>query len=318
MNSLVGDQAGMVDYLPGVSAVISTWNRIEDLRANLNALRKQTWPIDEIIVVDNASSDNTAERVRNEFPDVRLLVMPDSSAGACETFNVGFKAVRHKFTIIMDDDVVAPPDWLERIMKRFEVEPSTTGMISSKVVEPNMPESFTKAESVNTIRYISTFRGCGTVALSDVIRRAGYYDEKFFIYGNERDLSARVMNLGYRILQFPLAELFHRTPFGMRGGNRSIYYHTRNYWLYAFKNCKWVTVFCTAFKLGFKGLGLYAADENDTNDATGTIGLSEAIHKTPGGLWSALTGTLAAFCLLPYCLRNRKVCKAPDFKPPLS
>lgn len=308
----------MTDYLPGVSVVISTWNRVDDLRENLEALKAQTWPIDEIIVVDNASSDGTVKMIESEFPDIRIIAMPDSSKGACETFNIGFKAVKHEYTIIMDDDVLIPVDWLEKIMKRFDEEPDTTAMISSKVVEPEMPTCFKDGEQVNTIRYISTFRGCGTVALSDVIRRAGYYDEKFFIYGNERDLAARVMSLGYRILQFPKVELFHRTPFGMRGGKRSLYYHTRNYWLYAFKNCAWPIVFSAAFKLGMKGLGIQKKNNAYSNDATGTIGLSKAIKETPGGLWIAVKGTLAAFFLLPYCLKRRQVCTSPDFKPPLS
>ena len=136
----------------GVSAVISTWNKRDDLRENLEALRAQTRPPDEIIVVDNASTDGTAEMVRERFPEVRLTVMPDASAGACETFNIGFKAVRHAFTAIMDDDVKAPPEWLERILARFEREPPTTAMISSKVVEPGMPEWYRNAPEVNEER----------------------------------------------------------------------------------------------------------------------------------------------------------------------
>ena len=312
----------MTERKPGVSAVISTWNKADDLMENLQGLANQIRPPEEIIVVDNHSKDDTVQRVRARFPEVNLIVMPDSSAGACETFNIGFRAVRHEFTAIMDDDVVAPPEWLERIMTRFASEPETTAMISSKVVEPEMPESFLSAPSVNSERYMCTFRGCGTVARSDVIERAGYYDERFFIYGNERDLSARVLNLGYRILQFPSAEIFHKTPFGMKAGKRSLYYHTRNFWLYAFKHCPWSVVVGSAMKLGLKGLGLKreatrGEDSGNTTDATGTIGLEQSFKETPGGLWIAIRASLAAIGLLGYCLARREVCRSPDFKPPL-
>ncbi len=301
---------------PGVSAVISTWNKVDDLRENLAALMAQTLVPAEIIVVDNASGDGTSDMVRSELPHVKFTGMPDASAGACETFNIGFKAAEHAYTAIMDDDVVAPPRWLETIMDRFACEPPTPAMISSKVVEPDMPEAFLLSPEVNAVRYLSTFRGCGTVAKSEVIARAGYYDERFFIYGNERDLAARVLNLGFRILQYPPAEIFHKTPFGMKAGKRSLYYHTRNFWLYAFKNCAWRTVAATAMRLTLKGLGLRKS-KGLARDATGTIGLESSLREVPGGYWIAAKATFAAFTLLPYCLARRQVCKSPDFKPPL-
>jgi len=306
----------MGDLKPGVSAVISTWNKASDLRENLTALMAQTQPVDEIIVVDNHSADDTVKVVEEEFPDVKLIVMPDNTKGACETFNIGFKAASCEYTAIMDDDVVTKPDWLLRIMERFQSEPNTTAMISSKVVEPDMPEVFINSTEVNTERYMCTFRGCGAIIKTEILSQAGYYDEKFFIYGNERDLAARVLNLGYRILQFPSAEIFHKTPFGMKGGKRSLYYHTRNFWLYAFKNCSWSTVFSSALKLALKGFGF--SSKSAEADATGTIGIDKSLKNTDGGFFITVKATFAAFALLPYCLRNRNVCKAPDFQPPVS
>jgi GT2 family glycosyltransferase len=303
------------DLIPGVWVVISTWNKADDLRENLDALEKQTRQPEEIIVKDNASKDETAEMVKRRFPEVKLIIMPDSAAGACETFNIGFKAARHEYTVIMDDDVVAPPDWLEKPLCRFEKEPATTAMISSKVIEPEMPESFLKDPEVNSERYMATFRGCGSIAKTRLLAEADYYDEKFFIYGNERDLAARILNLGYRILQFPSAEIYHKTPFGMQAGKRSLYYHARYFWLYTFKNCSWGVVVSSALVLGMKGLG-FRMTQRHASDATGTIGIERSLRETPGGLWIALKATLAAFCLLPYCLSKRRVCRSPDFKPP--
>jgi GT2 family glycosyltransferase len=297
-----------------VSCVLTSFNKKNDVRSNLLALHCQTYPPSEIIVVDNHSQDGTAEMVRKEFSNVKLIEMPNSSFGACETFNIGFKAATSEFIAIMDDDVVAPPDWIARIMERFEREPGTTAMISSKVIEPGMPDSFIDAEKEE--RYMATFRGCGTIARSDVLRRAGYYDEKFFIYGNERDLAARVLNLGYRILQYPPAALFHSTPFGMKAGKRSLYYHVRNFWLYAFKNCSWADVFRAGLVLTLRGLGLSKGAH--ATDAVGTIGLEQSIKGTPGGKRIALKATLDAIKLLPYCLKHRNVCRSKDFRCPLS
>ena len=59
-----------------VSLVISVWNRCDDLRENLQAIRKQTVAAREVIVVDNASTDGTPEMVAEEFPEVRLPTDP--------------------------------------------------------------------------------------------------------------------------------------------------------------------------------------------------------------------------------------------------
>ena len=305
-----------MDRLPrSVSAVMTSFNKKEDVRKNLEALFSQSEPFAEVIVVDNRSSDGTIEMVRSEFPAARLIVMPHSGYGACETFNIGFATARGAYVAILDDDVVLPSDWNARMLDKFASEPETTAFISSKVVEPGMPEWYLEDERVNAERYMSTFRGCATMARRDVLEAAGYYDERFFIYGNERDLACRVLNLGYRILQYPEVEVRHGTPFGMKGGARSLFYHVRNLWLYLFKNVAWSDVvglfwhqFLVAAKLRKKAV---------TSDAVGTIGVATHIRETPLGPWICVKATANAFLNLPYCLARRKVCRAPDFRLPI-
>ena len=130
----------MSDRRPTVSLVISVWNRRDDLRENLQAIRAQTEAPDQVVVVDNASTDGTPEMVRAEFPEVQLIEMPHSNYGACETFNIGFASARGDFVGILDDDVVLPPDFVTRMLAEFATEPATTVLLSPKVVEPEMPD----------------------------------------------------------------------------------------------------------------------------------------------------------------------------------
>jgi GT2 family glycosyltransferase len=301
-----------------VSLVISVWNRKDDLRENLASIRRQTVPPDEIVVVDNHSHDGTPEMVVAEFPDVVLIRMPHSAYGACETFNIGFASARGEFVGILDDDVVLPPDFVERMLAEFDREPETTAILSPKVVEPEMPDWYLNAPEVNTARYLATFRGCGSMARHDAIRKAGYYDERFFIFGNERDLTTRLLNLGYRVKLVPEVVVFHKAPFGMRHGKRSLYYHVRNFWLYAFKYVPWGHVLSFPFRFLRKGLGTKKqAGGAVVGDAVGTIGLFDNIQSVRFGWWIVVKATLAAFWNLPYCLKRRQVCRAPDFELPL-
>lgn len=297
-----------------VSAVMTSFNKIKDVRLNLEAQRRQTIKFDEIIVVDNSSTDGTLAMIRNEFPEVTLVEMPNSAYGACETFNIGFSTASCDFVAILDDDIVLSDDWVEKMLAKFAAEPPTTAFISSKVVEPNMPEWYLTNERVNSERYMATFRGCATLARRDVLKAAGYYDARFFIYGNERDLSCRVLNLGYRILQYPTVAVKHGTPFGMKRSARSLYYHIRNLWLYLFKNVAWHLVIGLFFGQFMQAIGI--KKKNFTSDAVGTIGLFETIRETPRGWWVVIKATLNAFGNLPYCLARRKVCRAQDFSLP--
>ncbi len=299
-----------------VAAVMTSFNKREDVRKNLDGIRAQTVRFDEVIVVDNHSSDGTQEMVRRDYPEVLFIEMHDSSYGACETFNIGFGNATTDFVAILDDDVILPPEWVEKVLAKFASEPETTGFISSKVVEPGTPDWYDKHPSVNAERYMATFRGCATMAKRDVLARAGYYDEHFFIYGNERDLSCRVLNLGYRILQFPGVEVRHGTPFGMKKNARSLYYHVRNLWLYLFKNVALLKIMSFVLRLLLKPV-LPKSKGEVTADAVGSIGGFSMIRETKGGLWICIKATLAAFWSLPYCLKRRQVCRHQDFELPL-
>ncbi|MCB9832225.1 MAG: glycosyltransferase family 2 protein [Planctomycetes bacterium] len=300
-----------------VAAVMTSFNKREDVRRNLDGIRAQTIPFDEVIVVDNHSSDGTQEMVRRDYPEVTFIEMHDSSYGACETFNIGFGNATTDFVAILDDDVILPPEWVAKVLAKFAAEPETTGLISSKVIEPGTPDWYDAHPAVNAERYMATFRGCATMARRDVLARAGYYDEHFFIYGNERDLSCRVLNLGYRILQFPEVEVRHGTPFGMKKTPRSLYYHVRNLWLYLFKNVAFTKILGFVLRLFLKPLLPRRKSAEVTADAVGSIGGFSMIRETRNGLWICIKATVAAFWSLPYCLKRRQVCRAQDFELPV-
>ncbi|MBL8841524.1 MAG: glycosyltransferase [Planctomycetes bacterium] len=308
-----------------VSCVISSFNKRDHVIANLRALAQQERPPAEVIVVDNCSGDGTAAAVRAQFPEVRLIEMPHSRFGACETFNLGFKAATQEFVAILDDDVVLPPSWIARLLERFAREPATTALITTLVIEPDMPDAYLARADVREERYLCTFRGCGSLARRAALEQAGWYDERLFIYGNERDLATRLLDLGWRVLLHPDVVTFHATPFGLKAGKRSLYYHVRNFWIYAFKHCAWSDVAKVAWRLASKALfgakGKATTTDRDAGaaaaEATGTIGLNESLKQTPGGLWIAVKATLNACLNLPYCLARRRVCKAKDFRLPV-
>jgi LmbE family N-acetylglucosaminyl deacetylase/GT2 family glycosyltransferase len=308
-----------VTDLPQTTAVLTSFNKRDDMRENLVAIAAQTLPFESVIVVDNASSDGTVEMIRDEFPWVELVVMPNSSYGACETFNVGFASSRSPLTAILDDDIVMPPDWLEKSTRRMVAEPETTAIVSTKVVEPGMPDSHRDSEAVNTERYMSTFRGCASLARTAALSEAGYYDERLFIYGNERDLTCRLLNRGYRVLQYPGTEVFHKTPFGIKPGPRSLYYHARNAWISMLKYAPLEDLLRLPFLVLGKVVlrGERQEGGGEVADAVGTIGIGSSLRDTPGAIGIVLKAAGSVLWNVPYCLRNREPVTAEDFELPL-
>lgn len=304
---------------PTVTAVICTWNKAAEVCANLDGLRGQSLPFTDIVVVDNASHDDTADRVRAEYPEVRLVVMPNSDYGACETFNIGFACARTDLIAILDDDVVLPPNWLEKAVARLQQEPKSTAVLSTRVVEPGMPESYLNAPALNTERYMSTFRGCASLARTSAVREVGGYDERLFIYGNERDMTCRLLNRGYRVLQYPGAVAFHKNPFGISMGKRSLFYHARNAWLGMLKYAPLGALLKMPFLIVTKVLLRSEEAERDgsVSDATGTLGLGRSLRETKGAWWVLVRAAWSVFLNLPYCLKHREPVRAPDFELPV-
>ncbi len=305
--------------LPSATAVICTWNKVDDVCANLDGLRAQTLPFDDIVVVDNASHDETADRLRADYPEVRLVVMPNSDYGACETFNIGFASARTDLIAILDDDVVLPPHWLERATQRLGEEPATTAVLSTQVVEPGMPESYLQSPAMQSERYMSTFRGCASLARTQAVREVGGYDERLFIYGNERDMTCRLLNKGYRVLQYPGVSAFHNNPFGISMGKRSLYYHARNAFLGMLKYAPLGDLVKMPFLVVTKVLLRSEAKELDgsVSDATGTLGLGRCLRETKGAWWVLVRAGWSVLCNIPYCLRHREPVKSSDFELPV-
>ena len=105
-----------------VVASILTRDRRDLLRQSVAAVRAQTRPVDELIVVDNASSDGTPEMLAEEFPDVRVVALAENLGGAggyCEAISAGY-AEGADWIWLMDDDTIARPTALAELLKASE------------------------------------------------------------------------------------------------------------------------------------------------------------------------------------------------------
>ena len=108
---------------PSVSVILPTFNRAHLIAASITSLFEQTYPILEILVVDDGSTDNT-EAVVAGFAD-RVRYVRQENGGKNAAINTGLRGVEGDLVWIMDDDDLAPRDALERLVAPFIADPST-------------------------------------------------------------------------------------------------------------------------------------------------------------------------------------------------
>jgi GT2 family glycosyltransferase len=127
----VGDAPAATDQPARVAAVVVTYNRREALRSALVGILAQSRPVNEVIVVDNASTDGTAAMVEADFPSVRLVRMDDNTGaagGMAEGLRAGV-AAGHDWVWLFDDDDIPDRTALEALLDAVDDLPQGTGVV---------------------------------------------------------------------------------------------------------------------------------------------------------------------------------------------
>lgn len=119
-----------------ISAIVCTHNRSGYLKKAVQSLNDQTLPKEqyEVIVVDNASTDDTEAVVESfrHVPNLRYIYEP--ILGLSQARNTGWQNAKGKYIAYLDDDAIACPEWLKRILRAFETMKPTPGSVGGKVV----------------------------------------------------------------------------------------------------------------------------------------------------------------------------------------
>jgi GT2 family glycosyltransferase len=117
---------------PLVSVVTVNYNGAELTGALLDSLQRQTYRQHEVVVVDNASTDGSVERLRREHPRARILELPEN-AGFVGGNNAGIRAARGELVALANNDTVAEPGWLEALVRTAGEDPRIAA-VASKIL----------------------------------------------------------------------------------------------------------------------------------------------------------------------------------------
>lgn len=206
------------------SVVLVTWNSAQHLPRCLDAIAQQSWPDVELIVVDNASTDGSAERA---------TIRNDTNRGFAAAVNQGIAVAHGEFVLLCNPDAFLEPDYLSRIVEALDQAGESFGMATGKLLsatdsnlidskgirmtrtgrhfdieqgQPNSPTTQQPAEVFGVSGAAAVYR---MAFLRDVAIGGEAFDEDFFTYREDADIAWRGRLFGWRALYVPAAVAHH-------------------------------------------------------------------------------------------------------------
>jgi GT2 family glycosyltransferase len=236
---------------PLASVVIPNWNGLAHLPTCLEALRAQTYPHLEVIVVDNGSSDGSQDYITREYPEARLLAL-NQNLGLTGGNNLGFRAAKGEILISLNNDTEAEPGFVESLVAALLDRPEA-GMATAKLRLFDPRDTLHSAGDGYRVDGIPfnrgvwqrdegqfdqpgwIFGGCGGAVAyrRAMLDQVGLFDESFFMYCEDVDLNWRSQLAGWRCWYTPEAVVYHKLSASGAGPVASYYTGRNTVWVIA-------------------------------------------------------------------------------------
>lgn len=224
---------------PDLSIVIVNWNTIDLLRDVLASVRAgQGGLCLQTIVIDNASSDGSAEMVAEDFPEVALIRNAENRGFAAAN-NQGFEIARGRHILLLNSDTLVLGEVLPASVAWLDAHPEV-GAMGCRVLNPDRtmqrtcsmfpshlnlllltsglwrlkrPAFFGRYQMMDWARdderEVESISGCYLMLRREVLEGVGPLDETFFFFGEETDWCRRMRDAGWKLVFTPVGEIIH-------------------------------------------------------------------------------------------------------------
>ena len=235
------DKPDAANWSPLVSCVVVTHNCRDELVGCLKALTESAETVSvEILVVDNASSDGTAEIVEQGFPSVKLIYNRENMF-LTRANNQGLAQARGKYVLVINPDVFVQKDTLPKMVEFMEAHPSAGAascmflnqqgktiqaccwhfrtlawVIMSREPQRRLFANSNVLQDVQmadwdrrTQREVDVVSGALTIARMSALQQVGFFDEDFLLYFSDDDLCMRLKRVGFSVFHTPVTAICH-------------------------------------------------------------------------------------------------------------
>jgi len=243
--------------LPMVSIVSVNYDQPEVTCEMLASLRKVTYPNFETLIVDNASPSTSPDSIKENYPEVELLISK-KNLGFAGGNNIALKQVKGDYVLLLNNDTEVKPDFLESLVDLMESN-KKIGIVSSKIlyfyedntiqyagaspINPITSRGFhygykeVDKGQFNEVTETSYPHGACMMIRKTVLEELGLLYEGYFLYYEELDFAERVKRAGYKIYFQPNSCILHKESIST-GKNSPLktYYMNRNRVLFLRRN----------------------------------------------------------------------------------
>lgn len=197
------------------TVIIPNYNGKKFLEECLKALSNQSYTAYEVIFVDNASEDGSVQFIEDNYPDIEII-KNNKNTGFSYAVNQGIRKARGEYIVLLNNDTVPNKDWLEELIKCIKKDEKLFS-VCSKMIQYNDPQKIDDAgDEYNVLgwawkrgdgeavdRYNITkevFSSCAGAAVyrKKILDEIGGFDESFFAYMEDVDISYRAKIFGYK------------------------------------------------------------------------------------------------------------------------
>jgi GT2 family glycosyltransferase len=304
-----------------ISVVVVNWNRKELLRACLRSLGHQTGVRFETIVVDNGSTDGSADMAEPEFG--ARVIRNRENRGFCAANNQGMAVSQGEFIALLNNDAEAESGWLEALLEACNRRPDV-GMAASKVLVWEDPGRIDKvghaiypdgqnrgrgSGAVDQGQYdreedVLWPDGCACLYRRAMVDQIGGFDEDFFAYGDDAELGLRARIAGWTCVYSPAAVVRHHRGSTLgKDSARRLTLIERNRVLLALKLFPWSLLWLNPFYSAARWAAGAWASLRGAGETAHFPGISGKFTMA----WALLRGDLQALILTPRMLRKRRL-----------
>jgi len=274
----------MAKNLAKVAIIILNWNGKDNTLECLESVYKIDYPLFEVILVDNDSSDETVSEVKKKYPNTKIVIN-SSNLGYAEGNNVGAKYALGRgceYFLLLNNDAIVKEDIISEFLKAFQSLPDA-GILGAKICryyEKNALDHLGGKWSSENARFhligdhllpkevpykqkLDYVCGCAIFIKKEVVEKIGLFDKRFFLFWEEADLCYRCRKAGFEIYSIGSAIVWHKISASFKSKPHTQYYWWRNRFLWMEKNIHprerkkiyWKKIYPEVFHL-FKNLQL--------------------------------------------------------------
>ena len=230
---------------PLVSIIILNYNAGQLILDCLESITKTNYDNLEVIVVDNASIDESHRKCKEKFENIRLIEN-EKNLGYCEGNNVGIQNAKGEFVVILNPDTIVDPDWLTELICAYNrygealYQPKHLSLNEKSIFMSagNMMNVFgfgyarekgkKDVNQYNMIEQIGYASGTCLFAPSSVFKKVGLLDSFIFLYRDDLDLGWRSAQLGIKSYYVPSSVIYHAESYLLGWGSEKFFWLERN------------------------------------------------------------------------------------------